>query len=382
MDAPVITVPALDTAAAPSWVDRLYLGLVIYTVLCAVAMLWEVGGKQVTHYVGLLSDTPACLATTMLVIAAARRTRPEVLRRAWRWLAIALALYLAGTLITVQSWLRNQDPFPGPSDVCFLAFYAAIFVASVRLIRAAATRVPWIQLVLDATILVIGYGAFFWFLVIHPAGGRAEVDSLKQALSEAYAGLDCLVLLMLGVRLLTGAGERRIPVLLMTGFAMMFIADIFWSLAKMGGYYAAGELQDVFYLASYVPWAAAARAQLRMPSHEAPVMSNTPDAVARTLPYATSLIVFLVLIYLARTDIDGPVAVMTTVVFTLTLLLMVRQGVVLRGEAAIRERRAARGGSFRVTDCECLRCHHDRRVARRIALCVAGVRAHVWLAPR
>ena len=342
MDAPVITVSALDTAAAPSWVDRLYLGLVIYTVLCAVAMLWDVGGKQVTHYVGLLSDTPACLATTMLVIAAARRTRPEVLRRAWRWLAIALALYLAGTLITVQSWLRNQDPFPGPSDVCFLAFYAAIFVASVRLIRAAATRVPWIQLVLDATILVIGYGAFFWFLVIHPAGGRAEVDSLKQALSEAYAGLDCLVLLMLGVRLLTGAGERRIPVLLMTGFAMMFIADIFWSLAKMGGYYAAGELQDVFYLASYVPWAAAARAQLRMPAHEAPVMSNTPDAVARTLPYATSLIVFLVLIYLARTDIDGPVAVMTTVVFTLTLLLMVRQGVVLRGEAAIRERRAAR----------------------------------------
>src|SRR6185312_11372119 len=172
--------------------------------------------------------------------------------------------------------------------------------------------------------------------------GQAEVDSLKQALSQAYAGLDCLVLLMLGMRLLTSAAQRRIPVLLMSGFALMFIADIFWSLAKMGGYYSAGELQDVFYLAGYVPWAAAARTQLRTPAEVVPVASNTQDAVSRTLPYATSLIVFLVLIYLARTDIDGPVAVMTTVVFTLTLLLMVRQGVVLRGEAAIREQRAAR----------------------------------------
>ena len=342
VDASVVSVAAPETAAARSWVDRLYFGLLIYTALCTVLMLWDVGGKQVTYYVGLLSDTPACLVTTILAIVAARRTQSAVLRRAWRWLAIALALYLAGTLITVQSWLRNQDPFPGPSDLCFLAFYAAILVASVHLIRAAATQIPWTQLILDATILVIGYGAFFWFLVIRPAGGQAEVDSLKQGLSEVYAGLDCLVLLMLGVRLLSGVADRRIPVLLMTGFAMMFIADIFWSLAKMGGYYSAGELQDVFYLAGYAPWAAAARAHLRMPAEAMPVTSNAPDAVSRTLPYVTSLIVFLVLIYLARTDIDGPVAVMTTVVFTLTLLLMVRQGVVLRGEAAVREQRAAR----------------------------------------
>jgi diguanylate cyclase (GGDEF)-like protein/PAS domain S-box-containing protein len=342
VDASVVPIPAVDTAAAPSWVERLYFGLVVYVVLCVASIMGDVGGKHVTHYVGLLSDTPACLAATVMAVAAARRARSAVLRRAWRWLAIALALYLGGTLIAVQSWLRDKDPFPGPSDLCFLAFYGAMFVGAVHLIRAVATRVPWTQLILDATILVIGYGAFFWFLVVRPAGGQAEVDSLKQALSQAYAGLDCLVLLMLGMRLLASAAQRRIPVLLMSGFALMFIADIFWSLAKMGGYYAAGELQDVFYLASYVPWAAAARAQLRMPAAALPEVANGPDALSRTLPYVTSLIVFLVLIYLARTDIDGPVAVMTTVVFTLTLLLMVRQGVVLRGEAAIREQRAAR----------------------------------------
>ncbi len=37
------------------------------------------------------------------------------------------------------------------------------------MIRAAAVRVPWARLALDATILMLGFGAFFWFFVIRPA---------------------------------------------------------------------------------------------------------------------------------------------------------------------------------------------------------------------
>jgi diguanylate cyclase (GGDEF)-like protein/PAS domain S-box-containing protein len=339
VDSQVVAVPTPDVATAPPWVDRLYFGLIVYAIVLTVLMLSGIGGKEVTHYVGLMSDGPAILITTLVAIAAARHTPGAELRRAWRWLAIALGVYLLGTLISVYSWLHDRDPFPGPSDLFFLVFYAAMLVGSLLLIRAAAIRVPWIQLCLDATILVVGFGAFFWFLVVRPAG---EVDSLKQALSEAYAGLDCLVLLVLGVRLLTSAAERRIPLLLITGFTTMFIADIFWSIAKMDGNYAAGDLQDVFYLVSYVPWTAAARAQIRTPARPISAAADTPDVLSRTLPYATSLIVFLVLVYLARGDIGGPVAVMTTVVFTLTLLLMVRQGLVLRTDAMVREQRAAR----------------------------------------
>ena len=196
-------------------------------------------------------------------------------------------------------------------------------------------------LCLDATILVIGFGAFFWFLIIRPAGVHTGDDALKQGLSEAYAGLDCVVLLVLGVRLLTGANraahslaaDHRIRHDVHCGHLLVDRQD--------GRYYAAGDLQDVFYLASYVPWAAAGRAQM-LAGTQTPASGNTPDALSRTLPYATSLIVFLVLVYLARGDIGGPVAVMTTVVFTLTLLLMVRQGVVLRSDAVVREQRAAR----------------------------------------
>jgi diguanylate cyclase (GGDEF)-like protein/PAS domain S-box-containing protein len=338
----VIFGPSSLTASAPRWVNRLYGALVVYAVVCTVAMLSGIGGPQITHYVGLLSDGPSDLVAAIITITAARRTPPGTLRKAWSWLAVALGLYLTGTLITVHSWLHGTDPFPGPSDVFFSAFYPAMLVAAFLLIRAAAIRVSWIQLSLDATIFILGFGTFFWFLVIHPSTGHTSVDALKEGLSEAYASLDCVVLLMLGVLLLTGVEQRRIPLFLMAGFATMFMADMFWSLAKLGGYYAAGEVQDVFYLLCYVPWAAAAREQMRAPMKSDPVESSTADNLTRALPYAALLTALLVLVYSTRADIGRPAALMTTVVFALTLLLMVRQGVVLRGDAVVRERRAAR----------------------------------------
>ncbi len=122
----------------------------------------------------------------------------------------------------------------------------------------------------------------------------------------------------------------------------MFLGDILWSLAKVRGYYLPGGFQDVLYLSCYLPVAAAGRAQMRSIAAPARAVSNTSDALARSLPYAAMLAAFLVLVYLARGDIRGPSTVMTMIVFALTLLFMVRQGVVLRGDALLRERRAAR----------------------------------------
>jgi diguanylate cyclase (GGDEF)-like protein/PAS domain S-box-containing protein len=328
--------------AAPRWVDSLFLGVAIYAGICAVCMLAGFGGSSVTHLIGLLSDAPANLAATVIAVAAARRSRGRLLRRAWACFAVALGIYLVGTVISLTDWLRGVDPFPGAADIFYCAFYPAMVVATLLLIRAAAIRIPWIQLALDATIFVVGFGTFFWFLVIRPAHTHSDVDALKEGLSQAYAGLDCVVLLLLGVLLLTGAEGRRVPLLLMAGFATMFLADILWSLAKLGGYYMPGGLQDVLYLTCYVPMAAAGRQQLRVSSRPAWAQSYNSDALTRTLPYAAMFTAFLVLVYFTRGDIGGPAGLMTMVVFSLTLLLMVRQSLVLRGDALIREKRAAR----------------------------------------
>ena len=75
------------------------------------------------------------------------------------------------------------------------------------MIRAAAVRVRWVQFSLDAMILVVGFGAFFWFLVIRPAASSTEIDVIKNALSQTYIALNCILLLTLGVVLLTRGGN-------------------------------------------------------------------------------------------------------------------------------------------------------------------------------
>lgn len=219
----------IRTKAAPGWVDKLFVGLVIYVVICAVWMLGGFGGERIRHYVGLLADSPACLIAVVVAVAAARRLAPGASRTAWRYLSIALALYFVGTTIGVYFWLHGRDPFPGLADVFYVAFYPAFFAAVGFLIRAAAVRVRWVQFALDAMILVVGFGAFFWFLVIRPAASSTEIDVIKNALSQAYIALNCILLLTLGVLLLAGVGNptgRRVSLLLLVGFATMFLADI------------------------------------------------------------------------------------------------------------------------------------------------------------
>ena len=331
--------------AAPTWVRKLLIALVIYVAIGATWMLTGFGGEKVTRYVGLFADAPANLTSLIIAFVAARHLPRGALRTAWIWLSIALAQYLVGNAIAINGWLHDRDPFPGPADIFYSAFYPALFIAALYLIRATAVKVPWAQLSLDATIFVVGFGAFFWFLVIRPAASVTEVDVLKHALSQAYAAFDCLLLLMLGVLLLTGAGNasrRRVPLFLVVGFTTMFLADILWSLAKVGGYYLPGGLQDILYLSCYLPLAAAGREQLRETATAAQSAMNTSDTLARSLPYAAMLIAFLVLVYFTRTDIGRPATIMTMIVFALTLLLMARQAVILREDATTRERRAAR----------------------------------------
>ena len=86
-------------------------------------MLTGVGGETVRHYVGLFGDSLPCLTAVIVTTVTAMRMAPGTLRRAWLCLAIALALYFAGTAVCVYSWLHGIDPFPGPADFFFVAFY-------------------------------------------------------------------------------------------------------------------------------------------------------------------------------------------------------------------------------------------------------------------
>jgi diguanylate cyclase (GGDEF)-like protein/PAS domain S-box-containing protein len=333
MDTAAVPARSLRQTAAPDGVDRLVIAFAVYVVVGAAWMLSGAGGPKIHYAVGLFYKQGAELACILVAAATGRRMVAGPLRSAWWCLAAALALYFIGDCIGIASWLLGRDPFPGPADIFYCAFYLPLAAAALWLIRAAAVRVPWLQLSLDATIFVVGFGAVFWFLVVQPAAMHAHLGVLKETLSEAYLALDSVTLLILGVLLLTGSGNAngwRVPLLLLTGFATMFVGDIFWALSKVRGYYLPGGVQDVLYLACYLPMAVAGRAQMRAVTRPTRETSRNSRALARSMPYAAMAAAFLVLIYLSRGGLGGQATLMIGIVFALTLLLMFRQAVVLR----------------------------------------------------
>ncbi len=333
MDTVAVPARSLELSVVPTWVDRLMVVFGFYVAIGAAWMLSGAGGPNVIFYVGLTYKLPAQIAFITVAAATARRMAPGPLRSAWWSLTGALSLYFIGDVMGLVSWLMGRDPFPGPSDVLYCAFYLPLAASALWLIRAAAMRVPWVQLSLDTTIFVVGFGAFFWYLVVEPAAMHAQLGILKEALSEAYLALDSFCLLVFGVLLLTGSGNAggwRIPLLLLTGFATMFLADIIWSLGKVNGYYVPGGVQDIIYLCCYLPLTAAGRAQMRAVATPVRETSRTSGALGRSIPYAAMAAAFLVLIYLSRGGLGGQATLMIGVVFALTLLLMFRQAVVLR----------------------------------------------------
>ncbi|MBS0389289.1 MAG: hypothetical protein JSR15_12500, partial [Proteobacteria bacterium] len=288
-----------ESGTSPVWIDRLCTGLVFYVIVCAVWMLTGAGGETVRHYVGLLADTPASMIAVIVTITTALRLPPGTLRRAWACLATALGLYVIGTMIGVTSWLHGVDPFPGSADFFYLAFFPFFMTAVALMIRAAAVKIRWPQFLLDATVLVAGFGAFFWFLIIRPAASSTELDMLKYTLSQLYIALNCVLVLALGVLLLAGTGTRgarNVPLLLSLGFTTMLLGDVMWSVAKITGHYLPGDLQDVLYVACYVPLAAAGRAQMRV--GESDSGSNVSQSVTQALPYAAMLVALGVLVSL------------------------------------------------------------------------------------
>jgi hypothetical protein len=226
------------------WTGTVAVGLFAYVAVAIVLILIDSSHWPALEVFNLYSDSPASVGVTILAAAAARGSSDLAARRTWWLLTAALSLYSAGNLLHSTYWLFGVDPFPSLGDVFFLGFYPLVFAALLTVIRAAAVRVQWARLGLDATILMLGFGAFFWFLVIAPtAAAQHDPDMLKYGLAQSYIVLNGIMLLACGVLLMhSGATpiQRRALRLLTLGFSSMSFADIVWAMSKVDGSYIPG----------------------------------------------------------------------------------------------------------------------------------------------
>ncbi|MSQ92798.1 MAG: PAS domain S-box protein [Gammaproteobacteria bacterium] len=343
------TVPTLIEAPrerfVSGWTGFLTLGLIIYSVVTIAMTILGVGTGPNFKFFTLFSDTPTGVGAALLAALAAHGAQDPSARRAWQLMAASLTIYSIGNLLNSIYWYFGHDPFPSVGDFFFLAFYPLVFSAILTVIRAGTVRVPWGRLALDSTILMLGFGAFFWFFVIRPTAAAAiNPDFIKYFLTQTYIALNCIMVLAFGVLLLnSGAGPlgRRTLMLMTLGFSTMFLADIVWAMSKVTGEYLPGGLSDSIYLSCYVWLVAAAREQLRGPPPLNDETSAFGNTVIQGLPYIAMLVSFLVLVYFESGEVGKPTTVMTVIIFVLTLLVMLCQGVILRDDASLRERRAA-----------------------------------------
>src|SRR5688572_16923555 len=214
---------------AAGWTGVLAIAVAVYIVIALFALFSE-GSEPLPELFMLFNDSPASVVAALLAFYAARKATDPTVRRTWLFLAASIAVYSVGNLLNSIYWLFGVDPFPSVGDVFFLGFYPLLFAGLLTVIRAAAVRVQWGRLALDATILMLGFGAFFWFFVIAPtASADRDPDVIKYVLTQSYIALNCLMLLAFGVLLMhagDGPVSRRTLVLLAIGFSSMFLADI------------------------------------------------------------------------------------------------------------------------------------------------------------
>src|SRR5512135_1351133 len=164
---PQITDVAVPREAFHSgWSGAVTLALFAYVAVAILAILLDGQASRALEVFNLYSDSLASVGVAVLAAAAARGSEDAATRRTWWFLTAALSVYSIGNLLHSTYWLFGVDPFPSVGDAFFLAFYPLVFAAALTVIRAAAGLVQWARLGLDATILTLGFGAFFWFCVI------------------------------------------------------------------------------------------------------------------------------------------------------------------------------------------------------------------------
>jgi diguanylate cyclase (GGDEF)-like protein len=229
-----------------------------------------------------------------LCFQAAARSRPE--RVAWLALAVALLLNCTGDVIYTLVVARLPDePFPSIADAFYLAYYPALYVALVGLIRVRVRRFHT-SMWLDGVIGALGATAVAIAFLLGPSLRLGEGDTATVVTNLAYPVADVLLLALL---VAVGAilGVRRDRTLLLVGIAMAsnLAGDVNYLRLIAAGLYAEGGPLDLTWLVAIALMAvAASTGRLDAPA-PAPAAGTRVGWRVLALPLACNLASLLVL---------------------------------------------------------------------------------------
>jgi two-component system cell cycle response regulator len=238
-----------------------------------VSLGGEWAGTQVALYVS------ANVTLTVCCLVAARRHRS--LRLVLLLLAGSGTVSAAADVIFYfLALVEGEVAYPSVADVGYLASYPLMAAGLLVVVRR---RTPgWDGAsAIDAAIVAVSAGYLIYEVVIVPTMS-VTTGNVTTLVSVAYPIGD-LMLIVVGARLMLGAGPRTMALRLLGGYlGLVLVADTLYSVQSLDGSYRAGNYLDTFWIgASFLLAAAALHPSVRRLAMPSSVV--TPDATPARL---------------------------------------------------------------------------------------------------
>ncbi|GAA1621550.1 GGDEF domain-containing protein [Actinoplanes couchii] len=244
---------------------------VLIGAYCALVTAGILPGLQVALFV----SANAVFALSALTMA----WRRPAMRGILLLLAAAAASgAVADVLYYFQALINGSAPYPGVPDVYWLLVYPLMTAGLLLIVRRRTPAWDGASAI-DAAIVAIGSGYLIFLFVIV---SLIDFTSLTSLVALAYPVGD-LMILVVGARLLLGAGRRTPALRLIGGYLVaMLITDTIYGFQTQTGTYQAGNFLDPMWMAGAFLFAAA----ILHPSSAhliEPATTATPDATVGRL---------------------------------------------------------------------------------------------------
>jgi diguanylate cyclase (GGDEF)-like protein len=322
--------------------------LAVAVAVMAAYGSWQVfrwGGRGHQALIGDVAFIPVNGAAAALAWRASRRAGlGRNACRAWRLLAIALLLYLAGNLLQLGYEVGlHRRSYPTWADAAYLAFYPVAFGGLISFPGRRRSRPERWRLLLDTGMVFTGGAMLIWWVALGPAiaaaGGRFDLFSLA---TYAYPVGDMLLLFgTLAVLVRVPLVQRPGLLIFAAGMLAYIAADLTYDHITAYSAYLGGDPVDTLWMLALAMVCLAAACQLR--AKPAATLAPRPKPAPQRpslLPYLAAVGCYLLLavIGLRSVRFDSLAGGLLAGAVALTFLASARQRISLHdyGRLAVR----------------------------------------------
>jgi diguanylate cyclase (GGDEF)-like protein/PAS domain S-box-containing protein len=297
-----------------------------------------------------LAEPVLDLLAAVMVLRAVHRAGAGRVRRGWAVIFVAMLVYAAGD--GLYAWfdlMAGGASSPSPADVAYVAYYPIIGAALLLFPSVAAGSGERLRLTLDSSIVLVGGSMVIWPTLLGPALETLSPNPLGAALSLGYPIGDLILLFgvaALALRRPVGIDPRALGALV-GGLLFMFVADVGYGGLTLAGAFNAQRWPDIGYMSSSLLIALAGYLQAHPARTQVTSESAGLGGWLHALPYAGLAAGYGIVIVFARGSVSSDLRAVFLGALLLTLLVFLRQELVMRENAHLLAEQARRESEAR-----------------------------------